>query len=167
MASFNLSGDPEEPHVLAYRLVAPQWASSALSGEGARLYGGRWNSPGRPVIYLSTSRALSALEQLVHLTTPASRRVPRVLMTVRIPRELIGGELWQSDGWQDQPASLASMEQGDDWLLAAKTAGVYVPSAIIREEKNILLNPLHPDFKTIELITSRPFSYDSRLALRS
>lgn len=71
--------------VEAYRLVAPKWAASALNGEGARLYGGRWNSPGRAMVSLSTSRALAALELLVHLTTPLSRRIPRTLSRCRCP----------------------------------------------------------------------------------
>ncbi len=149
--------------VFGYRLVAPKWASTALSGEGARLYGGRWNSPGRPMVYLSMSRALSALEQLVHLPTPESRRIPRVILTVKIPTELIGGEFWPEEGWRDDPPGKGSTDQGDDWLLAASTVGVFTPSAIIPEEKNLLLNPLHPDFQKVVIIETKPFSFDPRL----
>jgi len=63
--------------ILTYRLVAPKWVKTALSGEGAHLYRGRWNSPGRPIVYLATSRALAALELLVRLTRTGSRRLPR------------------------------------------------------------------------------------------
>lgn len=150
--------------ILAYRLVAPKWASTALSGEGARLYGGRWNSPGRPMVYLATSRALAALELLVHLTTPASRKIPRTLITVSLPIDLIGGEFWQAEGWRDDPPGKGSTDQGDDWLSVAKTAGVLVPSAIIPDEQNLLLNPLHHDFQKVTIIKASPFSFDPRLS---
>ena len=147
----------------AYRLVAPKWADTALSGEGARLYGGRWNSPGRPVVYLSTSRALAALEQLFHLTTPGARKIARTLVTVRVPGDLIGGELWQSEGWRDNPPGRATTEQGDDWLAVAKTAGVFAPSALIPEEQNLLLNPNHARFPEIQITRTDPFRFDPRL----
>ena len=71
--------------ITAYRLVSPRWASTALSGEGARKYGGRWNSPGHSVVYLAESRALCALELLLHLTTPDTRTKPFRLIEVKIP----------------------------------------------------------------------------------
>lgn len=154
---------PSDDLVEAYRLVAPKWASTALSGEGARLYGGRWNSPGKAMIYLSTSRALAALELLVHLTTPRSRQIPRTLITVQVPRELIGGELWKEKGWRDTPPGRVSTDQGDDWLTVAHTAGVLVPSALIPEEHNLLLNPAHPDFHRVKISQTSSFSFDPRL----
>ena len=150
--------------ILAYRLVAPKWAKTALSGEGARLYGGRWNSPGRPMVYLSTSRALAALELLVHLTTAGSRRIPRSLVTVRIPTKIIGGELWKNQGWRDDPPGKGSTDQGDDWLMVGKTAGVLTPSAIIPAEQNLLLNPLQPEFQLVDIVETSPFSFDPRLS---
>lgn len=166
MFTYDLSQnqDSDADTVLAYRLVAPKWASTALSGEGARLYGGRWNSPGHPLVYLSTTRALAALELLVHLTTVGSRRIPRTLVTVKVPRHLIGGELWKSDGWQDNPPGKPTSDQGDDWLAVAKTAGVLAPSIIIPEEHNLLLNPLHPDFQEVKIVKTTPFLFDPRLA---
>lgn len=161
-------GQPPKPRgekdLLAYRIVAPKWAKTALSGEGARLNGGRWNSPGHPMVYLSTSRALAALELLVHLTTPITRRVPRVIITVRVPRELVGGRLFTSEGWQREPPGVDSTDQGDDWLSCGSSAGVLAPSVILPEESNLLLNPLHEDFRKVEIESSRPFSFDSRLA---
>jgi RES domain-containing protein len=154
----------ENDHIMAYRLVAPKWAATALSGEGARLYGGRWNSPGRPMVYLASSRALAALELLVHLTTPGSRRIPRTLISVRIPAEMIAGELWQDEGWRDDPPGKQSTDQGDDWLGVGKSAGVFAPSAIIPAEQNILLNPLHEDFRKIDIVKTEPFAFDHRLS---
>ena len=155
-----------DDHFMAYRLIAPKWATTALSGEGARLYGGRWNSPGRPMVYLATSRALAALELLVHLTTPGSRRIPRTLVSVRVPKDIVGGELWQNEGWRDDPPGKGSTDQGDDWLSVGKTGGVFVPSAIIAAEQNLLLNPLHADFGKVDVIKTEAFSFDHRLACK-
>lgn len=152
-----------ENFIFAYRLVAPKWAKTPLSGEGSRLYGGRWNSPGHSMVYLSTSRALAALELLVHLTTPDSRIIPRVLIKARIPRELVSGELFQASGWRDTPPGIDSTDQGDDWLSHGSTVGVLAPSVIIPEEQNLLLNPLHPDFTKIEVVQTKPFHFDHRL----
>ena len=150
--------------ILAYRIVAPKWASTALSGEGSRLYGGRWNSPGLAMVYLSGSRALAALELLVHLTTPETRIIPRVLVTVKIPRALIGGRLWTAPGWQAEPPGKSSTDQGDDWLRTSSSAAVRAPSVLVPEEDNILLNPLHPDFSKVTVLESRTFSFDPRFA---
>ena len=158
----NAGQDSED--LLAYRLVAPRWANSALSGEGAKLNGGRWNSPGMSMVYLSGSRALAALELLVHLTTPETRMIPRVLVTVSIPPELIGGRLWTAPGWQEEPPGRNSTDQGDDWLRTTSTAAVRAPSVLVPEEDNILLNPLHPEFSKVTILESRTFSYDPRLA---
>ena len=149
---------------MAYRLVAPKWAATRLSGEGVRLYGGRWNSPGRPVVYLATSRALAALELLVHLTTPGSRRIPRILITVRIPKGMVAGEFWQNDGWRGDEPGKQSTDQGDDWLSVGKTSGVFAPSAIIPAEQNILLPPLYKDFSKVDVIKTEPFIVDHRLS---
>jgi len=153
-----------EGFILAYRIVAPKWAKTPLSGEGSRLYGGRWNSPGHSMVYLSTSRALAALELLVHLTTREARLIPRVLIKVQIPEELVSGELFQGTGWRDHPPGLDSTDQGDDWLNHGSTAGVLAPSVVIPEEKNLLLNPRHRDFERVEVIQTQPFSFDPRLS---
>ncbi len=159
-----MTDQEETDFILAYRIVAPKWTRTALSGEGARLYGGRWNSPGRPMVYLSTSRSLAALELLVHLTTVASRRIPRSLIQVRVPRTIIGGELSKDQGWREDPPGKGSTDQGDDWLEVGKTAGVLVPSVIVPEEHNLLLNPQHPDFQGADVLETTPFSFDPRLS---
>jgi len=116
------------------------------------------------MVYLASTRALAALELLVHLTTPESRLIPRSLVEVRIPKRLIGGKFWPTDGWRETPATKQSTDQGDDWLECASTVGVNAPSAIIPEEVNILLNPRHPEFHEVEIINTTRFSFDPRLA---
>ena len=116
------------------------------------------------MVYLSTSRALAALELLVHLTTPGSRKMPRTLITVSLPRKLVGGELWQDEGWRDDPPGKPSTDQGDDWLAYGKTAGVLAPSALIPEEHNLLLNPRHDDFPQVKVRQNSLFFFDPRLS---
>jgi len=150
-----------------YRLVAPRWADGAFSGEGARKYGGRWNSPGRPVVYLGESRALTALELLVHLTTPLSRSKSYRMIEVHIPTASISdypASILPED-WRDHPPGKNTMEIGDDWLQAASQLALRVPSTIVPEETNLLLNPQHPDFANIRISPPSVFSFAPRLSI--
>ena len=153
------------PSVSGYRIVAPRWADDALSGEGARKYGGRWNSPGQPLVYLGGSRALAALEMLVHLTTPLSRAKAYKIIQVTIPENLISEYPLHilPENWRDYPATQLTQEIGDDWLQASGSLALRVPSILIPEESNILFNPLHPDFKEITHLRPTNFSFDPRL----
>lgn len=140
-------------------------AHRALDGEGARRYGGRWNSPGHPVVYASSTLALAALEYLVHLD---SSEVPPDLVAVRItiPDDLTIIELRVSSlpaRWFRYPAPDRCREAGDAWLSAGRSAVLRVPAAPVPEEWNLLLNPRHPDFRRIRARVSRPFHFDPRL----
>jgi len=143
-----------EAPVRAYRIVAPRWAPTAFSGEGARKFGGRWNSPGKPVVYLADSRALAALEMLVHLTTPGSRAKPYVLIPVAIPGDLVEGVARMPD----HPVAT-----GDSWLASNRSPVLRVPSIVIPEESNYLLNPRHPEFPKIGIEAPASFRFDARL----
>lgn len=148
-----------------YRLVAPRWVSTALSGEGARLYGGRWNSPGRPVVYLGGSRALTALELLVHLATPSSREKPYVLMEVTVPDDALTSLPMAAlpKDWRVSPPTRDVQAFGDEWLATGKSLGLWVPSVIVPGEQNLLLNPVHPKMKEVILGEVMDFSFDPRL----
>ena len=154
-----------KPYCYGYRLIAPRWVESALSGEGARKYGGRWNSPGGSMVYLGGSRALTALEMLVHLTTPMSRAKPFRIIEVKIPTDLISVYPLKilPAGWRVQPPGRLTMEIGDDWLRAGSDLALRVPSVIVPEESNILINPLHPEFGQLEASATGNFSFDARL----
>jgi RES domain-containing protein len=151
--------------IFGYRIVAPKWVNDALSGEGARKFGGRWNSPGRPMVYLGGSRALAALEMLVHLPTPLSRAKPYNIIEVTIPQSMVSDYPTDilPDNWRFQPATQNTHEVGDDWLQAGGQLALRVPSVLIPEETNILLNPLHPDFNKISRAEATHFSFDPRL----
>ena len=152
-------------YICGYRIVAPKWAHDALSGEGARKFGGRWNSPGKALVYLGGSRALSALELLVHLPSPLSRAKSFRLIEVKIPKEMLVTYPMRilKGEWRTSTTSKITTEVGDDWLAAGGQLAMRVPSAIIPEETNILLNPNHEDFKTIIVEEAKEFSFDTRL----
>ncbi|MGH7593260.1 MAG: RES family NAD+ phosphorylase [Gemmatimonadales bacterium] len=140
-------------------------AHRPLDGEGARLYGGRWNSPGRAVVYASATLALAALEYLTHLD---SSDAPRDLVAVRItvPDDLPQSELQPRSlppRWHRYPAPDRCRQLGDAWLAAGKTAILRVPAAPVPEEWNLLLNPGHPDFRRVKASGERQFHFDPRL----
>lgn len=150
--------------ITAYRLVATKWATTALSGEGARKYGGRWNSPGHPLVYLSSSRSLCALELLVHLSTPGSRCKDFSFVEVELPEagiHKLSSNLPES--WRSEPPESSTMSLGDKWLNNGNALALRVPSTVIPQETNILINPLHPDFHKVVNSPPRSFRFDKRL----
>lgn len=153
--------------VLAYRIVKTKWASSAFDGDGARRYGGRWNSVGTPMVYTAESRSLAALEILVHLEGPARGYS---MIRCEIPddvaiEELADGDL--PDGWRDAPAPAALAAIGDAWVARGTSAVLKVPSAVVDGEHNYLLNPRHSSFERISVHLAEPFPYDERLVALS
>lgn len=142
-----------EARVAAYRIVAPRWRNFAFSGEGAAKYGGRWNSPGRRVVYLADSRALAALEMLVHLTTPGSRAKPYLIFEVRIPAASI----------LDAAKAGPSVEIGDAWLKSGRSLALRVPSVLVPGECNFALDPGHPGMDGLRIGPPVEFRFDARL----
>ena len=142
--------------IRAWRICREAFAD--LSGEGARKYGGRWNSPGRPVVYLAEHPALAALEVLVHLDLTASLLPDDyVLLRVELPDEPPG----HVAAVPDDPRAA-----GDRWLRDAATAVLRVPSVIIPTTTNILLNPLYTNAAATRITDKEPFVFDERLLRR-
>ena len=154
--------------VTAWRIVKQKYPlRKAFDGEGARLYGGRWNSPGTSMVYTAQSQSLATLEMLVHLDTPdllakyaffevtMEEALIAVLDVRNLPRN------WRSD---PPPAKLRAL--GDVWVTNATSAVLRVPSTVIPVEHNYLLNPKHSDFLKLQLGKAVPFRYDARLAER-
>ena len=147
-----------------WRICRRKYASEAASGEGARLYGGRWNSRGVRVVYASTSLALAAVETFVNLE-PNLRPPDLVSIEGEIPDTLEIGRLdletlpprW----YQTRDESLRRF--GDQWVRRGNSAVLLVPSAAIRGEWNVLSNPEHPDFGKIEFRNPEPFEFDARM----
>jgi RES domain-containing protein len=150
--------------VSAWRIVQERHASQAFNGEGARLFGGRWNSPGVAVVYAAGSRALAALELLVHLDSPRILKtfvLCRVEFDEGLPRTLKPGEIPKN--WRADPVPQSTQAAGDAWIKRAESAVLRVPSVIVPEEWNYLLNPNHPDFSKIQVGQPSPFDFDPRL----
>jgi RES domain-containing protein len=145
----------------AWRIVKEKHAAIAFSGEGARLYGGRWNSTGTSLVYTSGTKALAALESLVHLNPPV------IFKYIAIPIEFDDSVLEKVTSlppdWTDEPPPPSTKNIGDLWVKQARSAVLELPSVIIPGEPNYLLNPAHPAFKKIIIRKPEAFSFDPRL----
>ena len=150
--------------VVGWRIVKEKHARAAFSGEGARIFEGRWNSAGVRMVYCSEHLSLAALEILVHTQPLMMRdkfRAFRVswdesLMTIVDLRKL-------PKGWNGQPPGAASKMIGDDWIKKAGSAVLALPSVIVPQERTFLLNPKHHDFGKIKIKDTGDFSLDPRL----
>ena len=141
--------------MLAWRLCRTPFA--ALTGEGARRYGGRWDAPGHAVVYAASDAALAVLEVRVHLDlTPDLLPDDYLLLTIDL-RDLA------AEAVATIPADPAAF--GDAWLRAQRTPVLQVPSLIVPESSNLLLNPAHPDAARAGVIARRRFTFDRRLWL--
>jgi RES domain-containing protein len=138
---------------------------SSLDGEGARRAGGRWNSPGTPVVYTSGSLSRAVLELLVHTDpdlVPGDLRAFEIDVPDRIrSKPLEPGTL--PSNWRNIPNHPGCRAVGDKWLQRQDSAVLAVPSSLVPEELNYLINPAHPDAGTIRVVRSRAFSFDRRL----
>jgi RES domain-containing protein len=147
----------------AWRIVREKHAASAFDGEGAWLYGGRWNSAGTRVIYTSGTQALAALEALVHLNPPVTFK--SIAIPINFDDALVetvkAADLPAE--WTGEPPPPSTQAIGDQWVKAARSAVIELPSAIIPTEPNYLLNPAHPEFKKIKIGKPVPFAFDPRL----
>jgi len=147
-----------------WRLVKERHAENAFDGEGARIYGGRWNSPGCRVVYTSGSLALAALETLVHLD-PAMP-LPRFLAfpSQLFSTDIIPAGLPAAYSLSGVPPDLTQTRRlGDQWLEEGQHLALSVPSAIVPQESNLLLNPLHPRFAKLMIGSPVTFAVDARL----
>lgn len=132
-----------------------------LDGSGARLAGGRWNSPGRAVVYMAESIALAVLENLVHMTR---QDFPRgyVCVAALLPDGV--SVIQEKDLRLDRALRAMSTPQlGDWWLDSQASAVLQVPSVVIAKEHNFLLNPAHPEFGRVQVEPPAIFHFDERL----
>lgn len=150
--------------MLVYRLLQAAYRHEPLSGQGAALYGGRWNPKGLSLLYTTESPALSLLEVLVHLNP--SRIPSYYLVTIEVPdsvRTYSVSELpanWQASG---SAGPLPSQVFLSNWLQKPDTLLVEVPSAVIPVMANYLINPRHDLFAQCRVVGSAPFEIDQRL----
>lgn len=149
-----------------YRITKERYRDQVFAGLGGLHASGRWTGRGRPVVYTSQSISLAVLECALnykrHGWLPAS-----ILGRAIIPDEVNVEPVSVAalpDNWRDADPPAALREIGENWLRRAETACLRVPSAIVPEESNYLLNPQHPDFGKLTIGLPEPFNFDRRLA---
>lgn len=146
--------------MIAYRLTLP--AFRALDGEGARTFGGRWNSPGRPMVYASAGPSLPVLEVMVHLDLePDLLPDDYRLLTIEVPDDAPGERI------EEAPTEAAACAVlGDDFLKRASALTLIVPSVVVPQDHNVLLNPRHPAMADVRIVGDVGFAFDPRLFRR-
>jgi RES domain-containing protein len=157
--------------VSLWRICADQTdcAATDLSGRDAAEDSGRWNAPGVPMVYAATSRSLACLESLAHLDLSQGLPDDRWLIEIIVPHEL-----WEaredfdpSDpavrGWDARPEGPASKNLGTRWASDQRSVLLAVPSVIVTEERNALINPAHPRAHEVRARRVRRWVYDLRL----
>ena len=143
---------------------APVYVANDLSGAGAKITGGRWNSVGTPMLYCSANIALATLETLGFLRT-GSLPFNRYLVRIELP-----DAVWEQRevlsplpmGWDAVPSGLTSRMAGDRWSASRRTPLLAVPSVIVPDEFNVLINPLHPAVADVVATSVRRWAYDPR-----
>ncbi len=148
--------------MIVYRITNTIY-SNDISGTGAKLMGSRWNSKGMPMLYTTEHISLAVLEMLVH-THFKDFAIELDLITIQAPSSVITAEINEKKlkkGWINDLAYTRFM--GDEFIKEKQSLLLKVPSAVVPEECNCLVNPLHPDFKKIKIIHTRAFKTDDRL----
>ena len=147
-----------------WRICRARFADEAFSGQGARRFGGRWNTPGVPMVYSSSSLALAAMELFVHLE-PNQQPDDLVSIAALLPEGEPALRLEPTDlpprWWTDDFAPARAI--GDNWIRENKSLAIEVPSVALRMEWNVLVNPLHPALAQIKIEKPQPFNFDGRM----
>jgi RES domain-containing protein len=151
--------------MIVYRLSKGKYYRD-LSGKGAEMYGGRWNSKGIPLLYTSQSRALAFAEISMHIPLGI---VPKdyFLITIHIPDTATIQELAEVDmppDWRSNPHSDSTQKIGDQFASSLKHLALGVPSAVVPGDFNYLINPSHPMMREVTIVDAEPFEFDSRFA---
>lgn len=147
-----------------WRICRARYAAEAFSGSGARRFGGRWNSPGVPMVYASSSLALAAIELFVHLE-PAQQPDDLVAIAASLPEgepaQRLDPEKLPPRWWSDDFEPLRAL--GDRWIQERSSLAMQVPSAALRMEWNVLINPLHSAIAGLEIESPEAFHFDARM----
>lgn len=149
----------------SWRVVKAKFLDTAFTGEGARKYGGRWNSPGKRMVYTAEHASLAMLEMVVHVGGTLLREYQ--IIPIRFDEALVStlDATRLPDDWQSSPAPFELKLIGDEWLDSLSSCILKVPSAVVPQESNYLLNPQHPDFAAIDVSPADvpPIPFDRRL----
>jgi RES domain-containing protein len=153
--------------VTAWRITNKKHAAEAFSGEGAKLFGGRWNPPGHAAIYAADSLSLAILELIVHLDEDED-----INDYVAIPVEFDDARIitWREEilpkNWSNLPISDQTQNMGKIWLKEKQSLVLKVPSSVVHHDHNFVINPLHPDFSSLKIGRPQAIQIDPRLTAR-
>jgi len=148
--------------MILFRLTNLMFAND-LSGNGARLFGGRWNSEGRPAIYLASSRSLAVLESLAHIN-PTNIPDDMVLLSIEVPDDAISLDIdLLPNNWKESPEPHILKQIGNSFLQKNEHLLLKVPSALVPEEFNYLMNPRNANIEKVKIKAKTPFSFDERI----
>lgn len=146
-----------------WRLCAGRHARNALSGDGARVFGGRWNDKGISLVYTSSTLALAVVEILVHVDeVPVDFVAIRIDIPARIDIEKLSARRLPRN-WRAHPAPARLQRMGTEWAQSLRSLALEVPSAVIPQERNVLINPLHPGRSILVVHKPERFVFDRRL----
>jgi RES domain-containing protein len=156
--------------VTLWRIAAdtPEYQAHDLTGKGAEITGGRWNRRGTPMLYASVSRALACLETVVHLgggSLPLNRYLVEIVVSADAWESRVIFDREKRVGWDAEPAGMISLDWGTGWAGGASSLLAEVPSAVVPEESNVLINPRHPGAASLRSRKVRRWMYDARLRL--
>ena len=150
-----------------YRVEREKYLKTTLSGTGASMSKGyRWNSFNTKVVYTAESRALATLEVSVHLDLAEDLPNDRFYVEIEIPDDILIQEVKIEDlpvDWNSKPPTITTQIIGDDFVFENGAAILKVPSSIVPQEYNFLINPNHPDSKKIKVISKTAMAFDLRL----
>jgi len=150
--------------ITVWRICLPEYADTAYSGIGAEKFGGRFNTPGHALVYTSESLSLALLEMLVQ-----TNGVNRLSRQICIPAEIDKTSIITyrdedlPNNWNRIPYTRVTQELGNNWLREEKSLAIRVPSVVVPQEYNCLINPNHPDFESIIIKEPFPVPFDHRL----
>ncbi|PSB42419.1 hypothetical protein C7B77_26735 [Chamaesiphon polymorphus CCALA 037] len=151
---------------MIWRICEATFAESAFSGEGARIVGGRWNSKGKRMVYTAEHLSLAILEVFVHLNVPTGERDFFVAIKAEISDDLeieyMNVDRLPTD-WCLSSSKSSLQSLGDEWIDSGRTPILAVPSAIVPQEFNYLINPLHPQFDVLIIHQAQSFNFDARM----
>ena len=153
-----------------YRIEREKYLKTTLSGTGASMSKGfRWNSLNTKLVYTAESRALATLEVSVHLDLAEDLPNDRFFVEIDIPNDLVIYEVRIEDlptDWNAKPPTLTTQTIGDDIVFENNAAVLKVPSSIVPQEYNYLINPNHPDAQRIKVATTSAMTFDERFKLK-
>ena len=150
--------------MLVHRVLQSRFKDDALTGNGAKRFGGRWNPKGVAAVYTSAHLSLAVLEIVVH-ADPSVLRVPHWSLALDVPDRLLSSldDAALPANWRSPEASELLQEIGEDHLDTQETLGFAVASAVLPRERNVILNPTHKDFNRVRVVRSEALPIDPRL----